>query len=401
MTNPDLLGDQREQPAPGPDHATPDAVAELPQAASPAPGAAPGQTLGGYDTPPMPAPQVPPPEAVAKRRWYLRAWFIVPATLVIVAATALSVLFALPKTITVRGRVMDQTRPDLAVAAATVTADGQTITTGATGAFTITDVPQDATLRVTAPAYAARTVSASTQQTAISLSPIPVRVTVTSAMTGAPLTAAISATAGAPMPYTIASGRTARLYRAAPGETMTVAARGYRPAHAAVASGRTLTVALEPTVPTVWQQITDWSSRGQYTKIVNWVLRPATGYTFIPPTAQQQDHLNKLVNPQYELYFTMRDIAGTNAWVEITIDKTSGSLDLQGAAHAYLSHVTMTTIAGQPAWHGGPDSHGNYGTLANPGVIDVEVYGDSIAQTDRIMTNILQPLSGNSQTTAA
>jgi uncharacterized protein YggE len=81
----------------------------------------------------MPAPQVPPPEAVAKRRWYLRAWFIVPATLVIVAATALSVLFALPKTITVRGRVMDQTRPDLAVAAATVTADGQTITTGATG----------------------------------------------------------------------------------------------------------------------------------------------------------------------------------------------------------------------------------------------------------------------------
>jgi hypothetical protein len=73
----------------------------------------------------------------------------------------------------------------------------------------------------------------------------------------------------------------------------------------------------------------------------------------------------------------------------------------EGAAHAYLGHVTMTTIAGQPAWHGGPDSHGNYGTLANPGVIDVEVYGDSIAQTDRIMTNILQPLSGNSQTTAA
>jgi hypothetical protein len=37
--------------------------------------------------------------------------------------------------------------------------------------------------------------------------------------------------------------------------------------------------------------------------------------------------------------------------------------------------VTSTMIAGQPAWHGGPDNHGTYGTLANPGVVDVEVYG--------------------------
>ncbi len=338
MTNPDLLGDRREQPVPGPDHATPDAVPELRQAASLAPGAAPGQTPGGYGTPPMPAQRVPPPEAVAKRRWYLRAWFIVPVTLVVVAATALSVLFALPKTITVRGHVVDQTRPGLAVAAAIVTADGKTITTGATGAFTMSDVPQDATLQVTAPAYAARTVSASTQQMAISLIPIPVKVTVTSAMTGAPLAAAISAAPGAPVPYTIASDGTARLYRAAPGETLTVAARGYRLARAAVAA---------------------------------------------------------------ELYYTERDIAGTSAWVEITIDKTGGSLDLRGTAQAYLGHVTSTTIAGQPAWHGGPDSHGAYGTLVNPGVIDLEVYGNSIAQTDRIMTDILQPLSGNSQTTAA
>jgi len=63
--------------------------------------------------------------------------------------------------------------------------------------------------------------------------------------------------------------------------------------------------------------------------------------------------------------------------------------------------VTSTTIAGQQAWHGGPDSHGTYGSLVNPGVIDVEVYGNSIAQTDRIMTNILQQLSDNSQTAAA
>src|SRR5258708_23818711 len=91
MINPDLLGDRREQPVPGPDHATPDAVPELPQAASLAPDAAPGQTPGDYSTPPMPASQVPPPEAVPKPRGCLRARFLVTATLAVVAATPLAV----------------------------------------------------------------------------------------------------------------------------------------------------------------------------------------------------------------------------------------------------------------------------------------------------------------------
>jgi hypothetical protein len=83
MTNPDLLGDRREPPVPGPDRDPADAVPELPQAAALAPGPGPGQASAEYRMPPMPAPQVPPAEAVAKRRWYLRAWFIVPATPVI------------------------------------------------------------------------------------------------------------------------------------------------------------------------------------------------------------------------------------------------------------------------------------------------------------------------------
>src|SRR5260370_37414915 len=79
MTNPDLLGDRREQPVPGPDHATPDAVPELPQAASLAPGAAPRQTPADDSTPPMPAPQAPPPDPTANRSSHLHASSMVPA----------------------------------------------------------------------------------------------------------------------------------------------------------------------------------------------------------------------------------------------------------------------------------------------------------------------------------
>jgi hypothetical protein len=34
-------------------------------------------------------------------------------------------------------------------------------------------------------------------------------------------------------------------------------------------------------------------------------------------------------DPRYELYYTSRDIAGTDAWVEITIDKAAGTLDVR------------------------------------------------------------------------
>src|SRR5258708_534208 len=87
MTNPDLLGDRREQPVPGPDHATPDAVPELPQAASLAPGAAPGQTPADYSTPPMPSPQVPPPAAVATLTGYSSSWLLGPGRAGVVACS--------------------------------------------------------------------------------------------------------------------------------------------------------------------------------------------------------------------------------------------------------------------------------------------------------------------------
>lgn len=346
-------------------------------------------------------PQGPPAEAPPKHRWYLRAWFIVPAALVVAAAAVLAVLLTLPKTITVRGTVVDQMRPDLGVAAAILKADGKTGKTDATGAFTMTGVPQDAKLQVTAPAYSPNTVSASTHQMSIRLAPIPVGVTVTSAMTGVKLNATITAPPGAPAPYTIASGGTVRLYRAAPGETMAVKTPGYLPAQKAVTSDRNLTVALEPGLAIQRQQIAVWASSTQYTKIVDWVLRPATGYTFLPPTAQEQAEMNKTLNPEYELYYTGRDIAEPVAWVGITIDKPDTTWDIQTTMEEALGHPARVTLAGQPAWHGGPDSDGVYGTMTKVGIIDLEVYGDSTAQTDQIMTNILRPLLARSNTAAA
>jgi hypothetical protein len=155
----------------------------------------------------------PPPEARPRhRRWFTRPWLIVTVTAALLAGIAVTttLLLSQPKTITVHGNVIDQIRPDLGVATAIISTDGTTARADATGAFVMTGVPENAVLRVSAPYYRTNTVTASTGHLTIRLTPLPVALTVTSALTGAPLTAAISRAApalyhrlgrhGAPLP---------------------------------------------------------------------------------------------------------------------------------------------------------------------------------------------------------
>lgn len=342
------------------------------------------------------APTVPP----SKRRWYLRPWFIIPAALVVIAAVVVTVvLVTLPATITVHGNVLDQIRPDLGVATATIKADGAVGKTDATGAFAMTGVPENGTLEVSAPYYRTTSVTATTRQLTIRLAPIPVGLTVTSALTGAPVSAAISAPAGKPTPYTIGSGGTLRLYRAGPGETLTVTANGYRPAQAIVTPNQTLTVALEPTPRLLWAQFATWAAQSQYGKIADWVFRPATGYTFLTPTPQEQAEMTKAVEHEFELYYTGRGIDGSSAYVDLVIGKTDTIYDNQANVQDAVGHASPVTIAGYRGWHGGPDSSGAYGTLVQVGTLELAAYGDSTAQTDQVLTKIVDTLLGRSTAT--
>jgi hypothetical protein len=350
----------------------------------------------------MTEPQGPPIQAQPKRRWYLRPWFIISAVLVVAAAIAITVVVSLPQTITVRGSVFDRLRPDLGVATATLTADGTTGKTGANGAFTMTDVPANAKLQVRAANYEPATMTASDKLMTIRLTPIPVDVTATSAMTGDKVKAAVSAPPGEAEVYTIASGSTLHLYRAGPGDKVTVAADGYRTAHPAVSTGRTLTVALEPTQPMMKIQLAAWYAQGKYKEMVNWLLRPATGYTFVPPTAKEQAQAMKTVNPAFEVYTTWQGISDSNAWVFVSVIKPGITMLVRQGTQAQMGNAAHVTIAGHAAWHGGPSpKYGDYGTAMQVGPYLVVVYGDSLGQTDQIMTKIVTTLLGPSTVTTA
>ena len=173
-----------------------------------------------------------------------------------------------------------------------------------------------------------------------------------------------------------------------------IRANGYRPAHAEVGADRTLTVALEPTPGTVERQFDSWASQEQYGKIVDWVLRPATGYTFERPTPQEQAQMDKTL-PDFQLYQTARFLAtDPGVSVDVAINKPGNAVDVPPYVRDNWGHAAPVTIAGQRAWHGGPDSYGTYVTVVDMGQLDLEVIGTSTAQTDQMMTKILAALLG-------
>jgi hypothetical protein len=347
------------------------------------------QSVHTPQAPPQPPPARPSPS------WYRRALLIVPLVLLVGAAAAVGgVLVAQPTSVTVTGKVVDRLRPDQPVASAIVAADGKAITTDLNGAFRLTGVAKHATLTVRARNYTDSVITTPTMPMTVQLAPIPIKAKVTSAMTGRPLTARFAASTGRALDAVTVANGVVRIYRVGPGDTLTITADGYLDATAAVAADRTLTVALQPTRRTMWRQLHRWIDARRYPMVTDWVLRLATGYDFRPATPQEQAGLNKLAGPM-ELYYTGRDVLGTTAWVEFTIDKPDVVFDVRGAVKAMLGRASGVILAEQSAWHGGPDADGVYGTVYTTDVLDIEVFGESLAETDRIMTGILRALVGS------
>src|SRR6266516_2489598 len=143
----------------------------------------------------MSQPHGPEPRA-AKRRWYLRAWFIVAAALAVVAAVAAMLFAVSTPRMTARGTVIDRLTGQ-PVAAARLHADRTSAVTNARGMFRMDGLVANAALRVDARYYDTAEVKATATPLTVRLTPIPVRIAVTSALTGRPLAAQLAMPDGA------------------------------------------------------------------------------------------------------------------------------------------------------------------------------------------------------------
>jgi hypothetical protein len=350
--------------------------------------------------PPLQPGPPPSPPAAARRPWYRRPALVIPlALLVVTAAVAAALFLALrPTTITARGTVVDRLTGQ-PVISATLHADGKFARTNMHGAFRLPGLPPGARLSVRARYYATTQVKATTKPVKVRLAPVPVPVAVISALTGRPLPATLVTPHGDRV-QARADG-TATLYRIGAGETVLVTAAGYLPKHAAVGADHTVKAALAPTQPTLGAQLRKWDRTRHYQAIIDWMLRPATGYTFMgtSPRAWARDNRQLAGDPQTAYIGGGYTADGTGATIQIAWP--GARWDPAGMAALLPGPpVHPVTLAGQKAWHNGPDSHHVFTAVWSYGPALITVTGtNNQRQVDAVMTGIIRAMTGTGQGT--
>lgn len=222
------------------------------------------------------------------------------------------------------------------------------------------------------------TAAAAAQTTTPTAAPAPVRMAVTSALTGEPL----AVTLGLPDGTTLSAGGSGTVApdRVKPGDKVSVSAEGYITAPAQVGKDRMITVTLQPTFATAARQLLLWSAGEENDKIISYVLSPATGFQYeaMPPAGPGS---NSSIAAK---------VVGKEAIVNISVDR-GVVVNREFLKQFYGNTTKQITIAGQPAWHGSMD-HGAYGTtwVRDPLLIDVN--GSDLSTTDAVLTGIVTAL---------
>jgi hypothetical protein len=309
------------------------------------------------------------------RRRLLIALIVFLVLMLIAAAAVAAIVLTAGRSITVSGTVIDSLtgRP---VAAAPVSTADRSTSTDPQGAFRLPDLPKAAAIDIRAANYVPTTVQAASGPMTVRLTPVPVTARVTSGLTGHPLAATIQ------MPdktRVVAAGTgKATVYRVGPGDRVTLTAAGYHTTTASVTGNRTITAVLQPTWQTVAAQLLAWAKAKQDTAIVDWLLRPATGFQYAPLPAPPAG------SGQPDIWEMQRQVVGENASTDLSV-LASGAVDERAS---FIGGGTRVTIAGQPAWHGSVA----VGTVASAwyrSPLYVIVVGGDLAVTDKVLAGIV------------
>jgi hypothetical protein len=314
----------------------------------------------------------------------------------LVAAGAVLFVVLSPSAITARGTVMDRLTGQ-PVAAASVHGGGKSATANARGKFQIAGIAADTVLRVHARYYATAQVKAAPTPVTVRLAPVPVPVTVTSALTGKPLPATLVLPNGDRV-RARADG-TATLYRIGPGETVTVTAARYLPAHPAVGTDDTVKAALAPTLPTMRAQLRMWYRIHHYQAIIGWMLSKATGYNFTGTSPSDWAQSNRQMANDPSTAYIGGGIASDGTAVSIQISRPGWHWDAAEIARTLVGAPRLhpVTLAGQQAWHGPAGGGHGREALWSHDLALVTATGADQHRVDAVMTAIIKAMTSTPQ----
>jgi hypothetical protein len=298
-----------------------------------------------------------------------------------------------PSEITARGTLIDRLTGQ-PVAGASVHGGGKSAIANARGKFQVNGIAAGTVLRVRACYYTPAQMTAAQAPVTVRLAPVPVPVTVTSALTGKPLPATLVLPNGDRV-QARADG-TATLYRIGPGQTVTVTAARYLPAHSAVGTDHMVKAALAPTLSTMRAQLRNWYRTRHYQPIIDWMLSPATGYTFTGTSPSNWAQDNKQVANDPATAYIGGGVASDGTGVTIQISRPGWHWSAAEMASTMVGAPRLhpMALAGQQAWHG--PAGGGHGRTAlwSYGPALVTVNGGGQHAVDAVMTGIIKAMTG-------
>jgi hypothetical protein len=170
----------------------------------------------------------------------------------------------------------------------------------------------------------------------------------------------------------------ATVYRVGLGDRVTLSAAGYHTATASVTGDRTVTAVLQPTWQTVAAQLLAWAKAKQDKAVVDWLLRPATGFHYTPEPTPPGG------SGQPDIWETQRQVVGENASTDLSV-LPYGAVDERAS---FIAGGKKVTIAGQPAWHGSVAA-GTVASACYRSPLYVIVVGEDLAVTDKVLAGIV------------
>jgi hypothetical protein len=321
----------------------------------------------------------------ARKPWYRRPLVVIPIVLAVVAAAVVTtVVLVVNAGVRVHGTVFDSMTGN-PLASATISAGDRTATADAHGVFALDKIHKDATVTISAANYTPVEIKATTAAAVVRLAPIPVRATVSSALTGTPLAATLTMPDGTRVASDPAG--VATVYHVGSGDQVTVGAEGYVTATVPVTGDRTITATLQPAFATVAGQLEQWAAANQGDKIVNWVLSPATGFQYQP--------VSDLPALPPGVWGAGREVVGLDTGVFVALLPGMG-VEKPLLEGVFGGNAQPVTIADWPAWHGAvPEYQGAFASVWMRQPLVIMVFGSDLSTTDKVLTGIVaaQPAS--------
>ena len=142
-------------------------------------------------------------------------------------------------------------------------------------------------------------------------------------------------------------------------------------------------------------QLAKWYRADHYQPMIDWMLSPATGYTFTGTSPSDWAQENRQMANDPQTAYIGGGLAADGTGVTFQISRPGWHWNAADIASTLVGAPRLhpVTLAGQQAWHGPAGGGHGFGALWSYGPALVNVTGAGQHRVDAVMTGIIRAMT--------